>query len=781
MLRETLHNAARLIDRSVPEVTCSTWESLKVGGKLVITPILAAIDGARVAVFEVTELNENVMFELGYAIGSKSAVWLLRDPTEKHASPKWDKMRTLTTVGFSPYANSEHIKVAFIKDRPDLQNYTIYEDVIEPSLEPRSTPALFYIRSLHETEAASALTRRVHEEERQGLRVITADPNESAVLPLAWYAQQIYAASGVVVHFESPKRQDAEVHNARCALIAGLAKGMGQPLLMLAQEEYLSPVDYRDLLYIYGTARYCVSHTDGWLTRVLEPAYQEIRAGKVRASRLQLSTELKSLRFGDHVAENEADVLTEYFLETPAFDEVIARKTTVFVGRKGAGKSANFLQAAERLRQDKRHLVCEIKPYGYEIEAVIRLLRHYSERDEKGYVVESLWKFLLYSEIALAAAAEITSRPYGVPRDSAEWELAKYLDDAEFLTQDFGIRLERTVGRLVEIPGATGVGARRAAISEALHHGVISELRQLLFRALTHKTRVAVLVDNLDKAWDRSADVEQLAVFLLGLLTSVESIESEFARQVERAQAPPVTLAVFVRSDIFRHVVRAAAEPDKIPTSRIQWTDSELLLRVVEERYLATREHAAEPDELWHQYFCATVRDAATRDYIAARVLPRPRDIVFFCNAAITAAINHRRSRIEEDDILAAEAVYSEFAFEALQVEDVGEHGDLELIVLRFAGAPATSSAEDVRQVLREASVAEEALDAVVTRLRSLSFLGMEVAQDRFDYADEEREMHRADTLAARLSTTRGESARFAIHPAFRAYLQIEEPKITPG
>jgi hypothetical protein len=55
-----------------------------------------------------------------------------------------------------------------------------------------------------------------------------------------------------------------------------------------------------------------------------------------------------------------------------------------------------------------------IKPYAFELAAVASLLAKYKQRDQKGFVIESLWKFLLYTEIALAAYQEFQTRPPGV-------------------------------------------------------------------------------------------------------------------------------------------------------------------------------------------------------------------------------------------------------------------------------------------------------------------------------------------------------------------------------
>jgi len=364
-------------------------------------------------------------------------------------------------------------------------------------------------------------------------------------------------------------------------------------------------------------------------------------------------------------------VLAEYFVETAAFDEVLNSKVMVFVGRKGTGKTANLLRAGEILEDDRRRLVSIIKPFGYELEAVVRLLERFPSPDAQDYVVEALWKYLLLSEIALTAAAEIERRPASPDAGSPEAELLEYLDGpGSTLALDFAVRLERAIETLLDLPTQARIEDERARITEALHGKPIRDLRRLLGRLLERRTQVAVLIDNLDKPWDRSTNLDVLSTFLLGLLTAVGRLESDFAREDSWRRPVPLTLGVFLRSDIFARVLRVAREPDKIPFIRLAWDDPELLLRVVDERYNAAREQAATEGELWSKYFTSRVRGIETRDYILKRILPRPRDIVYFCNAAITTAVNRRHTRIEEDDIFEAERIYSQFSFEALLVEE---------------------------------------------------------------------------------------------------------------
>jgi signal transduction histidine kinase len=754
----------------------TVWESLSIGGRFVISEITKAIHAADLAVFEITTLNQNVMFELGYAIGAEKRVWLLCDPTDHLAERRWKQLRLLTTVGYARYANSEHIRVAFAKEQPHLATETIFEQAIVPALQEALFSSLFYVSSPYNSEAERDLRRRILEEQKHGISCQIDDATESSVQPLSWYAQQIYAANAVVVHLMSPNRMGSEVHNARSALIAGLAFGMERPLLMVAHEDYPAPLDYQDLLYVYRTATEVVTYVDRWLNTTLAALHAQDRDTTVHRRRLHLATELRSLRLGAHVAENEVDILDEYFVETAAFDQVLNANVMVFVGRKGTGKTANLMQASEVLKGDKRQLVCVVKPFGYEMDSVVRLMHRFGAADSQSYVVEALWKFLLMSEITLTAAAEIEARAAPPEPGSAEADLLAYLEgEGNVLTYDFAVRLERAIEGLLSLPTESRIEDERARITEALHDTHIQVLRGLLGRVLTNKTRVAVLVDNLDKPWDKGEDLDNLATFLLGLLTAIGRLEADFAKSDAWRQPIPLTLAVLLRSDIFARVVRAAREPDKIPFTRLVWDDHEVLLRVVEERYVAARDGEANPEDLWSNYFVPRIGLNSTKDHILKRILPRPRDLVYFCNAAITTAVNRRHERIEADDIVGAEKIYSQFAFEALLVEDEATGMPLETLLYQFAGLTPLVTGADLEDILNAAEVPPGDHVRAIESLRVLSFLGPEVRDGEFAYSDDPREMQLSDVLANRLGARRQSEVRYRIHPAFRPYLEIPD------
>src|SRR5690606_20382878 len=142
---------------------------------------------------------------------------------------------------------------------------------------------------------------------------------------------------------------------------------------------------------------------------------------------------------------------------------------------------------------------------------------------------------------------------------------------------------------------------------------------------------------------------------------------------------------------------------DKIVTSTVEWDDRAVLMRVIEERFLATRSATTTAEQLWERYFCESVRGTPTPQYLLNRVLPRPRDLILLCNAAVGVAINRQHSRVEEDDVLTAELTYSQFAFEALLVENGITVDEFESLLLHFLGAPAIMSQTEVFNLIDQA------------------------------------------------------------------------------
>jgi hypothetical protein len=761
---------------SSQNATLVSWETLGIGGKYIVREICDAIDDCDFFCADITTINPNVMFELGFAIARDKRIWLIRDDSYLDAKAEFDQLRLLTTVGYRNYTNVEQIIKGFFTDNPYLTlEDTIFRESIEPLLAPsKEHEPLLYLKSRHDTEGSVRVSRVM-----DGLhpKPILDDPRESSVQPLYWYGQKILYAPGVLVHFLSPQREGSRLTNARYALVSGLAQGFDTPLLMLTeQHEVLAPMDYRDQMRYYTTPGEAGKITEEWLREISADGASP-KPSHVGA--LKLATELRDFhqQLGEYVAENEAELLSNYFVETTAHMDIINGTQTIFVGRKGTGKTASLIQASQEMGREKTNLVCILKPVGYEMDGLVRLFASYKLRGHKGYVIESLWKYMLYTELALAAAHQIEhATPWLVTDPSCSRLLTLIATEEKALAGDFTVRLESVIGKLAAVPSDGSAEQFHQGISEALHNSLLSRLRSILSEVLSKKHQVILLIDNLDKPWTRKADTEHLTHFLLGLMTAAHRVGEEMRYGERNRQSTKYNIAIFLRSDIFNRIIEAADEPDKISHTRLTWNDSELLLRVIEERYVASHGPESDPSDMWHKYFCSEVRGVPTRDYLVSRILPRPRDVVYIVKAAVSFAVNRKHERVEQKDVVDGEMQYSQYAWDSILVENSSIIQDLDKVLLEFVGGSSVLLESIVRQRISSAGIDAEKVDEVIAQLVSLTFFGVEVSRGKFAYADEKKEMQKNVVLASRFAVAEGNEHRYEINAPFRAYLELKEP-----
>jgi hypothetical protein len=397
-------------------------------------------------------------------------------------------------------------------------------------------------------------------------------------------------------------------------------------------------------------------------------------------------------------------------------------------------------------------------------------MNEYEQRDEKGHVAESLWKYLLITELALAVEESLGTRPAGAMPDSAEWELLTFIaENADWIKADFGSRLERAVDRLIQSHRPGKLADQRKRVAEALHAGPIRELRSHLAPALAVRERIFIIVDNLDKAWDKEADIRELSRLILGLLACMDSLRHDLERD---GSGVPVGLSLFIRNDIFSTVSALAREPDKLPVRRISWRDETSLIEIVDQRYAASRERQTGPDELWERYFCETMVGLPTKEWVVRTCLPRPRDVLYLCRAAIDQALGRRHGRVESEDLGAAERQYSLFAFEAVVVEAQQRVPRIEDVLLEFAGVMTDLTADQLTDLLKAAQIDPADHSDVIDVLTDAAFLGRLTSEGAI-YPDSPREKQRADVLARRYARETQTPIKYTVHPAFWGYLEM--------
>src|SRR5699024_6974030 len=183
--------------------------------------------------------------------------------------------------------------------------------------------------------------------------------------------------------------------------------------------------------------------------------------------------------------------LIDYFFETREYLEALNAQQTLFIGRKGTGKTANFYKIADELMQDKRNFVCIIQPVGHEIDGVITLLRQSLPNSERGFLVESIWKYLIYTELSKSVYHSLDSKAHSVPFTEEESDFSEFVRQHEkMINADFTLRLENAIGRLISLSEPQSFESHRVKVSEILHDNIISQLRKKLGDVLSGKNKV---------------------------------------------------------------------------------------------------------------------------------------------------------------------------------------------------------------------------------------------------------------------------------------------------
>ncbi len=751
------------------------WPDMSVSGRRLLDEITTQIDRSTVVACDVTYPNANVAFELGYAVGQFKRVWLSLDPSIANAPRDFNRSYLgLLGLGYSSYENHRELAESLLADAPWNSSHEVLLGDTYRERRPHSEDAtLLYVMPPISTDAVIAVQEEISESIFRRNPILD-DPREFANPTLEWYADKVCDADGVLVHLLSDDHRDTTAHNTRASWVAGLAYGMNRPLLMLAHAQFVCPTDYQTLLHVHDTAEQASLLFRSW-HQPFDIRPRRPRRPALSSPRVPQPLQLRDLSLGEPVAENEVTRLDEYFVETSAFFEARSADVSIFVGRRGTGKTASFVALADDLRRDRRNHVCTVKPVGYEVDGLIHLLSERWKAAERGFLVESLWKFLIYSELAKSLIESIEARPIHGQTTEEEQALVDYVtQQSDVLLSPFSQRLNRAVGQLRGAGGLSDIEDQRARISENLHIEHLGRLRRLLGSALHSRHRVAILVDNLDHQWQAGSNTQALSTLLLGLLRATQEIVGDFQRNLERRRRVNVAMTIFIRSDIFSQLEPLATEQDKWPVRRMTWNDPDLLIRVIEERLSHAGQSTLDAKEIWELAFPAAITDMPPKRFSIENTLPRPRDVVFLAKEAVAVGVNRKHEAVTEDDMLLARKRYSNYVFGSILAEDDPQRLMMESILYEFAGSEREVSKADVLSRVRQAGVPEPDNESYVHLLCDVNFFGIRTASG-YTFSEHENERSVLLRLAEKLAIeNEWGDVWFKTHPAFYDVLQIE-------
>ena len=484
-LGETISQAIKELsttaDFKAHKIRIKPWTDMSITGKRILREITESIDRARIFACDLTYDNLNVAFELGYSVGSLKRVWISLNTSLESAKTDYKRVYGgILPAGYADYVNHQQLAAHLMADHPWTSlNDHLLSNAYKAQAPRSERPTLLYVRPQIETDAVIATIETLRSSFfAEGLLI--DDPNEDPSPSLEWYADKVHNVDAVLVHLLATNHRDALRYNVKASFVAGLAHAFRKQLRMLAHTPFESPIDYHHLLSTHDTCEKARLVLAQWLT-ALEPALPRRRPRRSDEDRQRVAKlDLRFVTVGEHVAENESDTLDGYFSETSTYYEALESQTAILLGRRGTGKTANLFALQTKFSTDRRNLVCVIKPPGYEVDGLVRLFQESMQFAERGYLIESLWKFLIFSELACTVADDISRRPKYQTPSAPEAEFLDYMEPKRpTLCAPFSQRLDSAVRSLIGI-GDQEPEAQRTRISEQLHVRVLHNLRELL-------------------------------------------------------------------------------------------------------------------------------------------------------------------------------------------------------------------------------------------------------------------------------------------------------------
>jgi hypothetical protein len=724
-----------------------TWKNLDVPGQIIFCEICKAMRFTGLVVADVTTLNFNLMFEIGFAIGLGVPTLPIRNAAYIEDKHQFDELGLLDTLGYFDFQTSADLKDYLIDNhaRPSLH-------LKPPSLNNESP--LFVVKAPVDSDGTIKMMSVI---KKSRLQFKLLDTKETGRVSLHEVYKNTLSSRAVFLHLLNPHYQNSRVHNARCAFIAGLGMAAQKRVILLQQGQQSQPIDYRDVVITYDHPRQILDLLVPTIGEVIE----QIQTVRFVPTALPI-TPLEKLDLGDLAAENEIKALDSYFVPTAHYQKAKQGHARLVVGRKGAGKSALFYSLRSTFKPIRSNLVLDLRPEGHQLVKLREFVLSGLSPGFQQHIMTAFWNYLLITEIAYQVAKQERSaylRDVKV-REAFGKIIAESGDQMDEQQADFSERLLRLVNEVTERRGKLSAPQSDADITQLVYSRQIRDMADALTEYLSiTKHHIWILIDNLDKGWPVHSVLPEDILILRSLLEATRKLERQFnSRGVE------LHSVAFIRNDIYQHLILEPADRGKETAAVLDWNDSEVFKQLLARRLSTGLEGEIEFDNLWTQFFPSHVKGEESFQYILNRTLMRPRELLRFVRECIDVGVNRRRQKLTEADIIQAEENYSSDALVDVCLEMKDVNPEFNNVPYAFIGSTVVLSKQEVLKRLKEGGVKDDQIEYVLDLLLWFGILGI--------FLDDEEERYSYEYNHDPVMLTAGvPHFGYCIHPVFRTAL----------
>jgi len=477
---------------------------------------------------------------------------------------------------------------------------------------------------------------------------------------------------------------------------------------------------------------------------------------------------LEALSIGDPRAENEMPTLGNYYLKTDQFEKTLRGDANLVVGRKGSGKTALFIQVRNKIRADKRNIVVDLKPEGYQLIKLKEDILTYLSAGARQHLITAFWEYLILLEVAYKLL-EKDANTYRHNHDLRDLyiKLKSTYQTNDFSSQgDFSERLSTLSDGLIlrykeQFGTADAQRLNAGQVTELLYKHDLRDLRELISEYLQHKKSVWVLFDNLDKGWSTHGVDEIDAIVLRCLVDAGRKIEREMRRGQHDFHC-----IVFVRNDVYDRIMQNSADYGKESRAALDWSDPDMLREMLRLRLVNGMKGKLDNHDfhtVWRELAVSHYKGEESSSYLIDRSLMRPRNVLKIFNHCRGFATNFGRQRIDDKDIEKGLTAYSQDLLEELDRELTDVYPAAKDLLYYFLDGKPVMTKDQLDAILTEAGIPAEEFSKIVDFLLYYGVVGVQIGeQEHFIYSVN------YDLKVLNVRAERGkEGTRYVLNPAF--------------
>ena len=199
---ETIERGIEHINSSHSEISVSSWKSLDVVGHFIAERVLSGIDYCELFFADISHLNFNVIYEIGYAIGKGKRIFLTKNISIVDGTTTIREVGIFDTLGYFEYQNS--VELSALLDKFNESK------AIDISSSINTQAPVYLLDTKHKTDWSTKIVSRI---KKSGYIFRSFDPNESPRLSAYDAISHVSQSFGVIVPLLSPQTTGADINN----------------------------------------------------------------------------------------------------------------------------------------------------------------------------------------------------------------------------------------------------------------------------------------------------------------------------------------------------------------------------------------------------------------------------------------------------------------------------------------------------------------------------------------------------------------------------------------